>query len=74
MLADELKKLSKSEKLLLINDLWDEIAQDSDDIDIPESHLRLLDERYEAYLENPDKGKSWEEFKRELKGKKWITG
>ncbi len=66
MLAEELKKLSKSEKLLLINDLWDEIAQDSEEIPLTSEQEKVLDQRYAEFLDNPDEGKTWEAFKKEL--------
>jgi len=67
MLTEDLQKLSKSEKLLLINDLWDDIAQDSSDMPLTSEQEDKLDKRYAEFLENPDEGKSWEAFKKELK-------
>lgn len=67
MLTEDLKKLSKSEKLLLINDLWDDISQDPESIPLSSEQISKLDERYEEFLKNPDEGKSWEDFKKELK-------
>ncbi len=67
MLADDIKKLSKSEKLLLINDLWDDIADSTDDIPLNRRTEMLLDERYAAYKTNPNEGRSWEEVKKKLR-------
>jgi len=69
MLTEEIKSLSKSKKLLLINDLWDDISEDSDDIPISKETEELLDARYKAFQQNPSEGKPWDEVKREL-GKK----
>ncbi len=40
----ELKKLSDSEKLLLINELWDSLSSQEDSLPIPEPHKKILDE------------------------------
>jgi len=39
----EIEKLSKPEKILLVEDLWDEIASDDSDIPVPDSHKKELD-------------------------------
>lgn len=70
MLTEELKKLSKSEKILLINDLWDEVSHDGDEISLTQDQEKTLDERYAQFLENPEEGKPWEEVKRELREKR----
>ena len=69
MLTEDLKKLTKSEKLLLINDLWDDITQDPTDIPLTSYQEKKLDQRYAEFLDNPDEGKTWESFKKELKEK-----
>lgn len=69
MLATELKNLSKTEKLLLINDLWDDVAQDGDAFPLTPREERMLDERYGEYLADPDQGKSWTVVKEELRRK-----
>ena len=69
MLTEDLKNLTKSEKLLLINDLWDDITQDPSDIPLATQQEKKLDQRYGQFLNNPDEGKSWETFKKELKEK-----
>ena len=60
MLKEEIAKLSASEKLLLVNDLWDELADVQEEIPLTDEQKALLDERYRAFLENPDEGEPWE--------------
>lgn len=69
MLAEDLKKLTKSEKLLLINDLWDDISEDPSDIPLNSDQEKKLDQRYSEFLDNPEEGKTWEAFKKELREK-----
>ncbi|MDE0769393.1 MAG: addiction module protein [Opitutaceae bacterium] len=66
MLAEALKKLSKSEKLLLINDLWDEIADNEDDFSLSPETEKLLDQRYAAFQAKPNQGRPWHEVKKEI--------
>ena len=66
MLAKDLKKLSKSEKILLINDLWDEVAKTEDDIPLSQNTKELLDKRYEAFQANPNVGLPWDDFKKKI--------
>lgn len=69
MLTEDLKKLTKPEKLLLINDLWDDIIQDPSDIPLSSEQNQKLDQRYAEFLEDPDQGSPWKAFKKELKKK-----
>lgn len=66
MLAENLKNLSKSEKILLINDLWDDIADTEDDFPLSLNTKELLDRRYEAFQANPADGLPWEEVKKKI--------
>jgi len=67
MLTKEIKILSKSEKLLLINELWEDISEEIEESDLSEEQNRMLDSRYEAFLANPDEGMPWCEVKKNLK-------
>ena len=59
----ELRKLSNPENLLLINELWDSLSSQEDDLPVPESHKRILDERLREHEANPETGSAWEEVK-----------
>lgn len=69
MLTDEIKRLSRSEKLLLINDLWDDLAVRENDQPLSHEQEEMLDERYEQFVADPAQGKSWSEVKKELNEK-----
>ena len=49
----QIAELSTSEKILLIEDLWDEISGEESDIPVPDSHKEELDVRLEQYNSNP---------------------
>jgi putative addiction module component (TIGR02574 family) len=49
----EISKLSASEKILLVEDLWDSISSDESSIPVPESHKAELDRRLKRHESNP---------------------
>jgi putative addiction module component (TIGR02574 family) len=57
-----INKLSKSEKLLLVEALWDSIAEDPLAIDLPESHKKELQSRLDTLDEDSKTAVSWESF------------
>jgi len=49
----EISKLSTPEKILLVEDLWDNISADDSSIPMPESHKAELDKRLKRYQSSP---------------------
>lgn len=49
----EISKLSTPEKILLVEDLWDNISADDDSIHVPESHKAELDKRFKRFQSAP---------------------
>ena len=46
-------ELPKIEQVRYLQALWDQISQHPGEIPVPESHLRLAEERLRRYRENP---------------------
>jgi hypothetical protein len=46
-------ELPKVEQVRYLQALWDQISENPDEIPVPESHLRLVEERLRRYRENP---------------------
>ena len=67
MLTDEIKILSTTEKILLINDLWDDISESIETIPLTEEQKVLLDSRYEEFLNTQEEGIPWSELRQNLK-------
>lgn len=63
-LTKQIDKLNKSEKLLLVETLWDSIASDPTDVPLPDHHKSVLDERLKTLDEDTEKGVSWDEFRK----------
>lgn len=51
----QIDELSKAEKILFVEELWDEIAQDDEEISVPDSHKKELDRRLKNFRNNPGK-------------------
>lgn len=59
--------LSPSEKLQLVEDLWDDLAATPDEIPIHDWQKEELGRRRANLLNNPASGLSWEEVKRRVR-------
>ncbi len=64
-------ELTLSEKLQLVEDLWDSIALDPDRIPVLEWQKEELAKRKAAYLQNPASGSSWEVVKERIRSKNY---
>ena len=59
-------ELSSSEKLLLLEELWDDLADHPSEVPVPHWQKRELEKRYEEYLRNPAEGSPWPEVRERL--------
>lgn len=50
--------LSKTEQVRYLQALWDQISDDPGALPVPESHLRLAEERLKRYREDPSRSHS----------------
>jgi putative addiction module component (TIGR02574 family) len=64
--AAETLKLPISERIQLVTEIWDSIAEFPDEIELTPATRKLLDKRLAAYRANPDLGSPWQEVKRRL--------
>jgi putative addiction module component (TIGR02574 family) len=60
-------ELTISEKLQLVEDLWDSIALVPEQIPVLDWQKEELARRKAAYLQNPDSGSSWEAAKERIR-------
>jgi putative addiction module component (TIGR02574 family) len=59
--------LSPAEKLQLVQDLWDDLAANPDDVPIPEWQKQELERRIANLKKCPAPGSSWEAVKRRIR-------
>lgn len=64
MSLQEIMNLSVPEKILLVEKLWDSIAEDTSRQPMPDWKKKLIEERLDEHKRNPDSGTSWEELKK----------
>jgi len=55
----EILKLALSERIQLVQDIWDSIAECPDAMPLTEAQSAELDRRLAAYRQNPDAGSPW---------------
>lgn len=70
MLANDIPgfdQLSALEKLRLVEDLWDRIAEDESSLPVPPSHMRELEIRLQKLADHPEDLISLEEFQARLR-------
>jgi putative addiction module component (TIGR02574 family) len=64
---NNLEQLPLTERLLLVEDLWDSIARSCEaDLPIPEWQKAELMRRKQKYMQNPDSAIPWSAVKRSI--------
>ena len=68
-LIKEIDKLDLSEKLILVEDIWDSIAHSNSELPMPEWQKVELDKRYKEYQSGKLSLHDWKEVHEELRKK-----
>lgn len=61
--------LSPAEKLQLVEDLWDELAANPDDVPVHDWQIQELERRKANLQANPATGLSWDDVKRRIRSR-----
>jgi putative addiction module component (TIGR02574 family) len=65
--ASDTIQLSIPERIQLVEDIWDSIAAEMEMIELTEDEKKIIDDRLEAYHNNPGIGSPWRDvYKRIL--------
>lgn len=59
--------LSPAEKLKLVEDLWDDLAANPENVPLHSWQIEELKIRKEKFQNNPDSGLSWEDVKQRVR-------
>ena len=59
--ATDTLDLSIPERIQLVEDIWDTISAEADSVKLTEEEKKIIDERLDAYHQNPDLGSPWED-------------
>ena len=60
---DDILKLTVSERLELIDTIWDSITTDPRDLPLTEAQRREIDRRLDQYAVNPPRLSAWDEVR-----------
>ena len=66
----KIANLSTPEKILLVEDLWDNIVSDESNVPVPQSHRNELDRRLKRYKSDPGSLLSLEELRARIEKRK----
>lgn len=66
----KITQLSTTERIQLVEDIWDTIAASPEGVGLSEAHTQELDRRLAAYQQNPHTGTSWQEVQQKVRGQK----
>ncbi|MFZ1987028.1 MAG: addiction module protein [Desulfatitalea sp.] len=68
-IKQEINKLNLAEKLILIEDVWDSIAQNNSELPMPEWQKRELRKRYKEYKAGARELHDWKTVHEEIRNK-----
>ena len=59
--ATDALTLSIPERIQLVEDIWDSIALNANSVELSEEEKTIIDERLEAYHQDPTLGSPWQD-------------
>jgi putative addiction module component (TIGR02574 family) len=65
-LTKKARSLAISERIRLVEEIWDTIAEENEAFELTDSQKQELDRRLETIAKNPEQGRTWEEIKAEF--------
>ena len=66
----DISQLSVAERIIVVEQIWDSIASEQDELTLTPAQKAELDRRLESYRQSPTAGASWEEVKARVQAKK----
>ena len=67
MSIDEIKMLDITERIILVEEIWDSIAKEQKSVGLSEYEKDILDARLASLEDSPDKLISWDEIKAKIR-------
>lgn len=65
----EFDTVTSDERIAFVQELWNRIAQDAERVPVPNEHKQILEERLNAYADNPEPGEPWSKVRDKLLAK-----
>ncbi len=69
-LRSQIKSLSATDRLLLVEEIWDDLSSEGYEFELTQEQKEELDERSNSYKMNPEQGRSWNDIKAAYLNKK----
>ncbi len=66
IIPQEFNDLPVEGRISYVQDLWDVIAEAPNEIQVPDTHKRVLEERLAAFEESPPETRSWSEVREDI--------
>jgi putative addiction module component (TIGR02574 family) len=63
---DDIRKLSVSERIQLVEDIWDTIASSREEVALTDRQRHELDRRLDEYAKDPSAGRTWNVVREDL--------
>ena len=67
ILSNDILKLSVAERILLVEDIWDSVAEAPESVELTAADKSELDVRLDQYHQNPEAGSPWGVVKERIK-------
>jgi len=65
-LTKQAKNLGISDRIRLVEEIWDTIAEENEAFELTDAQKQELDRRLESVRNNPSQGRTWNEIKAEF--------
>lgn len=66
-------ELPVEERIRIVEAIWDSVAEEPDEISLPEWQVQELDTRFAAYQRDPSAGLTWTEVKQSILSREFAT-
>ena len=67
---DDIKALTIPERIILVDEIWDSIAADTEAMPLTPEQRDEIDRRIDEWEASPKVGSSWEEVKARIQGRR----
>ena len=65
-LTKQAKNLSISDRIRLVEEIWDTIVEENEAFELTDAQKQELDRRLQSHRNNPGQGRTWDEIKAEF--------
>ena len=65
-LTKQAKNLSIPDRIRLVEEIWDTIAEENEAFELSDAQKRELDRRLQSVRDKPGQGRTWDEIKAEF--------